>query len=124
MFRLSSAYRFFTSLMRTSNSNDYFNHQLLGAFMISVTKDDNISSLKSSAQNFRTAANDIAEDTKTDLRNAAGKAGRRVRDLISTASDEVSHAKDTVTTQIRTNPVQSSMIALGVGFVIGALFRR
>jgi ElaB/YqjD/DUF883 family membrane-anchored ribosome-binding protein len=92
--------------------------------MYTATKDDNISNLKNSAQNFRSAAGDVVGDPKVDLREAAGKAGRRVRDLVHSAGDELSHAKETVTTQIRTNPVQSSMIALGVGIVLGVLLRR
>jgi ElaB/YqjD/DUF883 family membrane-anchored ribosome-binding protein len=92
--------------------------------MLTVTKEENLTNLKNSTQNLRNAVTDAAEDAKDDLRIVAGKAGRRMRDMIHSASDEVSHAKDTVTTQIRSNPVQSSMIALGIGFVVGALFRR
>jgi len=92
--------------------------------MYTATKDDNVANLKSSAQNFSNTAGQVAEDAKAELRNAAGKAGRKVRNFIHTASDEVVHAKDTVTTQIRSNPVQSSFIALGVGIVLGALMRR
>jgi ElaB/YqjD/DUF883 family membrane-anchored ribosome-binding protein len=83
-----------------------------------ATKDD-VETLKNTSQTFREA-----DKTKDELRQAANKAGRRVRDLVETATDEIVHAKDTVTTQIRTKPVQSGLIALGVGFVLGALFRR
>ncbi len=93
-----------------------------------TAKEDNIATMKSSAQNFRNAATnaatDVAEDAKHDLRDAANKAGRKVRNLFNNASDEISHATETVTTQIRSNPVQSSMIALGVGVLLGALLRR
>jgi ElaB/YqjD/DUF883 family membrane-anchored ribosome-binding protein len=75
-------------------------------------------------QNFRTIVNDTAEGTKQDLRDAANNAGRRVRNFINYASEEIGSARDTVTTQIRTNPVQSSLIALGVGVLLGALVRR
>jgi len=65
-----------------------------------------------------------AQDIKGDLSNAANLAGRKVRSLYNSASDEISHASDTVTTEIRTNPVRSSMIALGIGVLLGALLRR
>jgi ElaB/YqjD/DUF883 family membrane-anchored ribosome-binding protein len=89
-------------------------------FNATTGKDDNVASLKSANANLRSDA----ENAKADLHEVANKAGRKARDMYNTAIDEVSHAKETVTTQIRTNPVQSSMIALGVGFVLGALFRR
>lgn len=92
--------------------------------MITATKEDSISSMKNTAQNFRSAANDVVEDTKKDLQKVAGKASRSVRDFMHSAGEEITHAKDTVTTQIRSNPIQSSAIALGVGIVLGALLRR
>jgi len=64
------------------------------------------------------------DEAKHDLREVANQAGQKVRSIYNTAHDEISHAKDTMTREIRTNPVQSSLIALGVGFVLGALFRR
>ncbi len=88
--------------------------------MYTATNDDSVHPLKNSSQNYQ----DAAEQAKSDLKSAAKGAGRKVRDMIDTASDEITHAKETVTTQIRTNPVQSSMVALGVGFVLGVLFRR
>lgn len=88
--------------------------------MFTAPKDDTVRNLKN---NFREAG-EAALETKDELRTVANNAGRKVKDFIHTASDEITHAKDTVTTQIRTNPVQSSAIALGIGFLLGALFRR
>jgi ElaB/YqjD/DUF883 family membrane-anchored ribosome-binding protein len=85
-----------------------------------TTNNDNVSDLKGTAKNFR----DVADETKQDMKSAANRAGRKVRGFIHDAGDEIVHARDTVTTQIRTNPVQSSMIALGVGLVLGAFLRR
>ncbi len=90
--------------------------------MFTASKEDNISNLKA-GQNLRSASNDI-EHAKEDLRDAAGKAGRKIRGIVDSAGDEFTHARDVVTSQIRTNPVQSSMIALGVGVLLGALLRR
>jgi len=92
--------------------------------MATIIKDDNISNLKNAGQNLRALASETAEEARVELRDAAEKAGRKVRTFLHSASDEIGHASDTVKTQIRSNPVQSSLIALGVGFVLGALFRR
>lgn len=92
--------------------------------MFTATKEENITNLKNSAQNLRSTVSDVAEDAKHDLRTVAGEAGRKVRSLAHSASDELEHAKDTVSKQIRTNPLQAAAIALGAGFVLGALFRR
>ncbi len=77
------------------------------------TKDAAVSHLK-----------DSARETKDDLHNVANQAGRKIRSIFNTASDEMSHASDKVTAEIRTNPVRSSMIALGIGVLLGALLRR
>ncbi len=59
-----------------------------------------------------------------ELNAAAHKAGRKVRSMINEASDEICDAGDRVTGEIRLHPMRSSMIALGVGVVLGALLRR
>ena len=89
------------------------------------------STKESVANEAKLGANRVKEDIRhtasnigDDLEAAANTAGRKVRQYFDTASDEITHAAETVTTQIRNKPVQSSLMALGVGFVIGALFRR
>ena len=77
-------------------------------FPSATSKEDAIHNLKDSARNIR----DDASDTARDVRDAANTAGRKVRGFINNASHEISHASDTVTSQIRSNPVQSSAIAL------------
>ncbi len=89
-----------------------------------TAKDENIQNMKSSVKNIADNANELAEGGKQDLRAVANNAGRKVRSLFNTANDEIHHAGETVTTQIRSNPIQSSVIALGLGVVLGALFRR
>ena len=79
----------------------------------SPTKDETVTSLKNTTQ-----------EVSAELRSAANQAGRKVRKIYDVASHEISHASDVVTSEIRTNPVRSSMIALGVGVLLGALLRR
>lgn len=59
-----------------------------------------------------------------NLSEAAHDAGRRVRSILHTANDDISHASDYVSAEIRSNPVRSGIIALGVGVLLGALLRR
>lgn len=75
-------------------------------------------------ENMSSHIRDVKHDVKEDMQDMAHQAGRKVRNLFNAASDEVTHVSETVTTEIRTNPVRSSMIALGVGVVLGALLRR
>ncbi len=65
-----------------------------------------------------------SDDIQDDLHDAANQAGRKVRGMIDSAGDEVSHVGHRVSKEIHANPVQSSLIALGVGVVLGALLRR
>lgn len=65
-----------------------------------------------------------SDDIQDDLYDAANQAGRKVRGMIDLAGDEVSHVSHRVSKEIHANPVQSSLIALGVGVVLGALLRR
>jgi ElaB/YqjD/DUF883 family membrane-anchored ribosome-binding protein len=67
---------------------------------------------------------DASAEMGESLHDAAHNAGRKVRSMIHTASGELSHARDYVSTEIRTNPVRSSVVALGVGVLLGALLRR
>jgi len=82
--------------------------------MYATPKDDTVHSL----QNARNLS-----EAKHSLREVVSDATRKVTDIVRSASGEVSHAKESVTTQIRSNPVQSSLVALGVGYVLGRLFR-
>lgn len=79
----------------------------------SPTKDTTVSDVKNTVH-----------ELNDELHNAANQAGRKVRSMYNAASDEVSHASEKVTGEIRSNPVRSSMIAFGVGVLIGALFHK
>lgn len=63
-------------------------------------------------------------DVKTDAENAAHRAGTSVRNMLDSASDELTHVKEVVNDQIHNKPVQSSLIALGAGVILGLLIRR
>jgi ElaB/YqjD/DUF883 family membrane-anchored ribosome-binding protein len=74
-------------------------------------REDAISHLKNSAHEIQNEFND-----------AANHAGRKVRGMLSSANDEFTNASDKVTSEIRSNPVRSSAIALAAGVVLGFIF--
>lgn len=91
----------------------------------------NTRSVKESANKLKNEAREDIEEVreglevvKDDLRDVANRAGRKVRNFIDSASSEATHVRDTVTHRIEDKPVQSALIALGAGFILGALFRR
>jgi ElaB/YqjD/DUF883 family membrane-anchored ribosome-binding protein len=88
--------------------------------MFTANKDSNFKDTKVLPSNL--SNND--EGNSIDFNESANKAGRKVRDLYNAASKEIGDDIDIVTSQIRKKPVQSSMIALGAGFLLGALLRR
>lgn len=65
-----------------------------------------------------------AEALNSDMQNAANQVGQKVRGLINSANDEIQEMSGKVTSQIRTNPVQSTVIALVLGVLLGVLLRR
>jgi ElaB/YqjD/DUF883 family membrane-anchored ribosome-binding protein len=76
-------------------------------------------------------ADDIREDArrvKDDLRNAADNVKEDLEDLALHAGRRARkiavETEETFLTKVRENPVQSSLIALGAGFVLGLCFRR
>ena len=71
-----------------------------------------------------TTANKNDNTEKSDVCCSANQAGRKVREFLDTATHDACDATAAVEKQIRSNPVQSSLMAAGVGFLLGALFCR
>jgi ElaB/YqjD/DUF883 family membrane-anchored ribosome-binding protein len=59
-----------------------------------------------------------------ELHDAADKAGAVLNDAYQIATENLTHAADSVKTKIRTKPVQATLIALGAGIILGALLNR
>lgn len=77
-------------------------------------------SAKTNISTVKTAANDLRDE----LDSMAATYGRKARELLETAGDEFNDATETVSNEIKANPIRSGLIALGLGVVIGALIRR
>jgi ElaB/YqjD/DUF883 family membrane-anchored ribosome-binding protein len=66
---------------------------------------------------------DIEAELQDDLEVAARKAGRRARKIVEDNSF-ILEGTDGLVTAISEKPIQSMLIALGVGLVIGKIFSR
>jgi len=80
--------------------------------------------LKETARHFKADTREAASAMKDDLEDAARRTGRHARDIVDSAGHSLSGAGEVLTVKIRDNPVQSSLIALGVGIVLGILFKK
>jgi hypothetical protein len=89
-----------------------------------TTSADTGQNFKNLSQEFRGNSSEPTNSAKGDLRHASAKVEGKVLGFIGSASNKISHATDTVTKEIRSNPVQASLVALGAGYILGALFRR
>jgi ElaB/YqjD/DUF883 family membrane-anchored ribosome-binding protein len=78
-----------------------------------ITKDPSLKEVKS-----------IVNEAKSDLKGKVQKVENTALKLVHNASDGISHSIDVVKDEIRSKPLRSSAIALGVGVVLGALFAR
>ena len=65
---------------------------------------------------------DTIKGSTTD--NTAGEASQKVCGFMKTACDTISQTKNNLAKEICNKPVQSSLIALGAGFLLSALLRR
>jgi ElaB/YqjD/DUF883 family membrane-anchored ribosome-binding protein len=83
---------------------------------------------KSLAENdLRNATRDAEGHGRDVLHNVSDyalDAGQKVRGFVDKTVDQTRHASDRVTTEIKSNPIRSSAIALGAGFILGALLAR
>ncbi len=75
------------------------------------------------ARTIGNTARDAASNVGDDFRAVANRAGQQARRVFFTAKDELGSAADTVTGQIRQKPLQSTLIALGAGLLVGLLVR-
>jgi ElaB/YqjD/DUF883 family membrane-anchored ribosome-binding protein len=83
---------------------------------------------KSLAENdIRNAARDTENTGRDILHNVsdyAQDAGQKVRGFVDKTVDQTRNTTDKLTTEIKSNPIRSSAIALGAGFILGALLAR
>lgn len=83
-----------------------------------------VDSIKDAARQFKGEARDAANAIKDDLEGVARQTGHHMRALADSAGHSLSGVWQTTMLKIRDKPIQSSAIALGVGLVVGLIYRR
>jgi len=96
--------------------------------MISTATKVAANATKASAENdLKRAADDLAADGRAALDSVsdyANEAGQKFRSFVDRTLESTTRVSSGVQDEIRLNPVRSSLIALGAGFVLGALLTR
>src|ERR1700733_6552307 len=85
---------------------------------------DAVKNLRDNARRTKEDLRDAVDTIRDDAESIAHEAGRQVRQVVNDAEKKVIAASKTVSDSIHANPMQSSLIALGVGVFLGMLFRR
>lgn len=85
---------------------------------------ETIGDAKNTAYNVKRDFNHNLDSSSNEFERAARKVGKEVRGFVENASDQLSDVSDKVTGEIRNNPIRSSAIALGVGFILGSLLHH
>ena len=76
---------------------------------------------------IKNTARDLEEQSAgfvSHVSDYASEAGARVRGFVDRTVDDVNHVSHNVESEIRGNPVRSTLVALGIGFALGALLTR
>jgi len=83
-----------------------------------------VDEVKKMARNFKVDAADAANAAKNDLEGVARETGTHMRAFVDSAGHSIKDAGGSVAVKIRDNPIQSTLIALGVGLLAGIMYRR
>ncbi|MFA4846365.1 MAG: hypothetical protein WC654_07490 [Patescibacteria group bacterium] len=83
-----------------------------------------VDEVKKMARNFKADATNTANAAKNDLEGVARETGTHMRAFVDSAEHSLKDAGGTVAVKIRENPIQSTLIALGVGLLAGIIYRR
>jgi len=87
-------------------------------------KHSHSSNTKEGLHKAKREAHNITNKTEEELIHAAESAGQKVRDFVDDAADKIQTTTNNVSHQVHENPIQSILVALGAGFMLGMFFRR
>jgi len=85
-----------------------------------LTQDLAENDLRNADRDFEAQGQDILHN----VRDYANEAGQKVRGFFDRTVDTTADVTHKVETEIKSNPIRSSVIALGAGFILGALLTR
>jgi ElaB/YqjD/DUF883 family membrane-anchored ribosome-binding protein len=89
-----------------------------------ATKDSAVEDVRDNVARTKREARNSANQAEDSIVGVAENAGRKVRDFIDDTSDKLQDTGDRIKQEVNDNPMQSTLIALGAGFVLGMLFSR
>ena len=92
-----------------------------------LAENDLRNSAREASNNARDAADTLTgrgEDVLHNVSDYANEAGQKIRGLFDRTVDNSKSVSHRVESEIKSNPVRSSAIALGAGFILGALLTR
>ncbi len=92
--------------------------------MFTATKENPANDFSNAVKGTKKDAYNAAYEAGEGVRDAANEGVRKVRKLISSATDEACSVAKNLNTQIEGNPKQAALISLCAGFLLGALIRR
>lgn len=72
----------------------------------------------------KSESGEAARDAGHTFTEKAAAAGHQVQNLINTTSDHISEFSEKLTSEVRNNPVSASIVAAGMGFILGLIVRR
>ena len=76
---------------------------------------------------IRHAGRDVenhGRDVLHNINDYANEAGQKVRGAFDTTVDRTRSFSQNIESEIKSNPIRSSALALGAGFILGALLSR
>ncbi len=85
---------------------------------------DAMHDVREAANHFKEDIKDAAGTVKNDIEDIARRTGQHARELTDSAGHSLTDIGAVMKLKIRDNPIESSLIALGIGLTLGILYRR
>ena len=79
---------------------------------------------RSASNDVKRKGQQVVAEGRDGVLEIANEAGQKVREIFGHYSEDLSHTKEVIEENIRNKPLQSSLIALGAGVLLGMLIRR
>ena len=89
-----------------------------------VTKASAENDVRNTVKDFANAGRDTVNDAVDSVADYANEAGQKFRSFVDRKVDQGRGVGSNVQSEIESNPVRSAIIALGAGFILGAILTR
>jgi ElaB/YqjD/DUF883 family membrane-anchored ribosome-binding protein len=89
-----------------------------------MSLDDDFKHLRDELSQLRDDFNKIADTLEHTVKNGGSEAARYARDTVDDIKHDATKTAKSVTKTIESQPLNSAVIALGAGVVLGLMLRR